>query len=194
MLRTNQSFFKYIQVKYQQQERKEDIIVRKYAKGQMLLQQGETATKIMLIKDGISKCYLTEKNDKDFIFEFLGQGEIIGEIEYLRKTTCLCNIQAITDLTVFAISINYFEELLHKDLELNNILLHVFADRIVNTSSRASFQQLNTIEHNLAILMHLQHQQDIVISKEDIAAYLGISTRSLNRALKNLSLRDPDKG
>lgn len=190
MLRTNQSFLKYIQVKYEQQQRKEDIVIRQYTKGQVILQQDETATKIMLIKEGITKCFLTEKNDKDFIFEFLGEGEIIGEIEYLRKTTCLCNIQAITDVNVFAISIPYFEELLYKDLELNNILLHVFADRIVNTSSRASFQQLNTIEHNLAILMHLQRQQEIVISKEDIAAYLGISTRSLNRAIKNLALRD----
>lgn len=188
MLRTNQSFLKYIEVKYQQQQRKEDIVIRQYTKGQMLLQQDATATKIMLIKEGITKCFLTEKNDKDFIFEFLGEGEIIGEIEYLRKTTCLCNVQAITDVNVFAISISYFEELLHQDLKLNNILLHVFADRIVNTSSRASFQQLNTIEHNLAILMHLQHQQKIIFSKDDIAAYLGISTRSLNRVLKNLNL------
>lgn len=188
MLRTNQSFLKYIEVKYQQQQRKEDIVIRQYTKGQMLLQQDTTATKIMLIKEGITKCFLTEKNDKDFIFEFLGEGEIIGEIEYLRKTTCLCNVQAITDVNVFAISISYFEELLHQDLKLNNILLHVFADRIVNTSSRASFQQLNTIEHNLAILMHLQHQQKIIFSKDDIAAYLGISTRSLNRVLKNLNL------
>lgn len=187
MLRTNQSFLSYIQSRYQQQDRKEDIVIRPYAKGQMILCQDQPATKIMLVKEGITKCFLTETNDKDFIFEFLGEGEIIGEIEYLRKTNCLCNIQAITEVTVYAISIPYFEELLQKDLALNRILLHVFADRIVHTSSRASLQQLNTIEHNLALLIKLQDKQKINISKEDLAAYLGISIRSLNRAIKTIS-------
>ncbi|WP_317048609.1 helix-turn-helix domain-containing protein [Chryseobacterium carnipullorum] len=35
-------------------------------------------------------------------------------------------------------------------------------------------------------LLELQVQQDIQMSKEDMAAYLGITVRSLNRTLKNL--------
>lgn len=110
---------------------------------------------IMLIKEGITKCFFTEENDKKYILEFLGGGEVIGEIEF--------------------------------DLKLNNLLLDVFAERIINTSSSASYQQLNTIEYSLSKLLELQSKQEISISKEDMASYLGITVRSLNRAFKKLS-------
>lgn len=32
----------------------------------------------MIVKEGITKCFFTEDNDKEYILEFLGKGEIIG--------------------------------------------------------------------------------------------------------------------
>lgn len=187
MLRTNQSFLVYAEELYAQQERKEDIIVKKYAKGQRLLVQNEPAAKVMVIKGGIAKCFFSEDNDKAYIFEFLGKGEIIGEIEFIRKENCLCTIEAMTEVTVYAFSIGYFRSLLTSDFKLNGLLLDVFAQRIVNTSSRASYQQLYTVEYSLGKLLELQAKQDIEISKEDMASYLGISIRTLNRGLKAFS-------
>ena len=184
MLRTNQSFLAYVQELYEQQERKENVIVKQYVKGQMLLFQNEKATKVMFIKKGITKCFFKEDNDKEYILEFLGKGEIIGEIEFIRKMACLCNIEAMTEVTVYAIAPDYFLELIKKDIKLNNLMLDAFAERIINTSSRASYQQLYTIEHSLGKLLELQSKQKVSISKEDMASYLGVTVRSLNRAFK----------
>ena len=140
----------------------------------------------MLVKEGITKCFFVEENGKEYIVEFLGKGEIIGEIELIRNISCLCSIEAITDVTVYSSTLPYFRSLIKKDLSLNNLLLDVFAERIVNTSKRASYQQLYAAEHTLVQLLELQAQQEIKISKEDMAAYLGITVRSLNRTLKNL--------
>jgi len=82
---------------------------------------------------------------------------------------------------------NYFAGLLKTDLKVNNLLLDTFAERIINTASRASYQQLYTIEHSLGKLLELQSKQEISISKEDMASYLGVTVRSLNRAFKRLS-------
>lgn len=120
----------------------------------------------------------------------MGKGEIVGEIELIRNIPCLCNIEAMTDVIVYAISIPYFTSLLKNEIGLNNLLLEVFAERIVNTSSRASYQQLYTTEYTLAKLLELQSKQEIEISREDKAAYLGITIRSLNRALKSLGCSD----
>jgi CRP-like cAMP-binding protein len=184
MLRTNQAFSAYIKTLYETQQRKENIVIKSFPKGKNLLTQHERQSKVMLIKKGITKCFFSEENGKEYILEFLGEGEIIGEIEAIRNTPCLCNIQAMTDVEVYAISIPYFSELVKSSLELNNLLLNVFVERIVNTSSRASYQQLYTTEHSLAKLLELQSRQDIEISKEDMAAYLGVTVRSLNRAMK----------
>ncbi|WP_207536176.1 Crp/Fnr family transcriptional regulator [Desertivirga arenae] len=186
MLRTNQAFLAYAENLYEKQERKEDIIVRKYVPGQTLLCQNEPATKVMVVREGITKCFFTENNDKDYILEFLGKGEVIGEIEFLRNVPCLCSVMAITEVSVFAFSIPYFQTLIESDLKLNRQLLDIFAERITNTSSRASYQQLHPAEYNLKKLLELQSKQDIRLSKEDMASYLGISVRSLNRSLKEL--------
>lgn len=187
MLRTNQSFLQFIHQQYQAQPRKEDIVVRHYHPGQKLLNQHEKATKVMCIKDGITKCFFTEENDKAYILEFLGNGEIIGELEYLQNIPCLCHIEALTPVTAYAISIPFFKTLLDKDISLNHLLLNIYAERIVNTASRASYQQLYTVEYSLSKLLDLLNTQEITLSKEDMAAYLGVSVRSLNRSLKNLS-------
>ncbi len=187
MLRTNQSFLAYAAQLYELQKRKENIIVKHYTKGERLLSQNERSAKVLLIKEGLTKCFFTEENDKEYILEFLGKGEIVGEIEVIRNIPCLCNIEAMTDVRVYAFTIPFFRLLLESDLTLNNLLLDVFAERIVNTASRASYQQLYTTEHSLSKLLALQSRQGMSISKEDMAAYLGITIRSLNRALKTLS-------
>ncbi len=183
MLRTNTEFLSYMDALYQSQ-RYPSIALQHFKKGDLLLTQGEACVKVLVVKEGIAKCYFLEENGKDYILEFLGDGEILGEIETLRNTHCLCNVSALTPLEAYAIPVAVFRELLTKDLTLNKLLLHELAERIVNTSSRASFQQLYTVDHGLGKLLELQQKLDIQISKDDMAAYLGITLRSLNRALK----------
>ncbi|WP_294219815.1 Crp/Fnr family transcriptional regulator [uncultured Chryseobacterium sp.] len=185
MLRTNQIFLDYLEQLYTRQDHKGNIVLKSFEKGNKILTQNEISTKIMLIKTGITKCYFVEENDKEYIVEFLGKGEIVGEIEVIKNVPCLCSIEAITEVTVYSMSIPYFQSLIKNDLALNNLLLDVFAERIVNTSSRASYQQLHTTEHTLSQLLEVK-SREMEISKEDMAAYLGITVRSLNRALKEL--------
>ncbi|WP_267403161.1 MULTISPECIES: Crp/Fnr family transcriptional regulator [unclassified Chryseobacterium] len=185
MLRTNQPFLDYLDSLFTNQQHKDNIVLKSYEKGEKLLTQNEVSTKIMLVKSGITKCFFVEENDKEYIVEFLGKGEIIGEIEMLKNVSCLCSIEAITEVIVYSMTIPYFRSLIKSDLTLNNLLLDVFAERIVNTSSRASYQQLHTTEHTLSQLLEVK-SKEMEISKEDMAAYLGITVRSLNRALKEL--------
>ncbi|HNA39804.1 MAG TPA: Crp/Fnr family transcriptional regulator [Chitinophagales bacterium] len=186
MLKTNESFLSYLSALYERQSRKEDIILKRCGKGQRILSQNEIATKVMLIVEGISKCYFTEDNDKEYIIEFLGKGEIIGELELIRNIPCLCTIEAMTAVSYFAIDKPYFSSLLQTDIHLNHLLLDSFAKRIVDTASRAAYQQLYTVEHSLNKLMELQSIQNVSLSKDEMASYLGITVRSLNRAMKNL--------
>jgi CRP-like cAMP-binding protein len=185
MLRTNPQFLDYLEELYNKPENKKNIVLKSFEKGEKILTQNEVSNKIMLIKNGIAKCYFVEENDKEYIVEFLGKGEIIGEIEVIKNVSCLCSIEAMTEVTVYSMTIPYFQFLIKNDLSLNNLLLDVFAERIVNTSSRASYQQLYTTEHTLSQLLELK-SKEMEISKEDMAAYLGITVRSLNRALNEI--------
>jgi CRP/FNR family transcriptional regulator, anaerobic regulatory protein len=187
MLRTNNAFLSYIEQLYDAQHRKEDILLKEFSAEELLLRQGEKPAKAWVVKEGIVKCYFDEAGDKGFIVEFLGKGEILGELEIIRNVSCLCNIKTLTPVKAYAISIPYFRSLLNKELAFNKLLLESFAERLINTATRASFQQLNTVENTLGKLLELLKEQGITISKEDMAAYLGVTIRSLNRALKKLN-------
>jgi len=188
MVRTNQTLLEYAGMLYNKQSRKEDIIVKNFANGQVLLRQNMPAAKVIIVKEGITKCYLTESNDKTYIIEFLGKGEVIGELECIRNIPCLCSVEAVTDVFVYAFSVSYFQYLLQTDLQLNHYLLDSFAGRIINTSIRSSFQQLYTVEHSLKKLLELQSKHGLTLSKEEMASYLGITVRTLNRGIRNLSV------
>ncbi len=184
MLRTNTEFLTYIDALYQ--SNRPEVTLQNFEKDSLLLRQGEKSHRVFVIKEGIAKCFFLEENGKDYILEFMSKGQILGEIEMIKQIDCLCNVAALTSLQVYAIPAPVFKQLLAKDLILNKILLEELAERIINTSSRASFQQLYTVEHGLGKLLELQEKQGMEISKEDMAAYLGITLRSLNRALKGL--------
>ncbi|AYN02422.1 hypothetical protein [Chryseobacterium sp. 3008163] len=61
--------------------------------------------------------------------------------------SCLCSIEAITEVTVFSMTIPYFQSLIKSNINLTQLLLDVFAERIVNTSNESSYQQLHATEH-----------------------------------------------
>jgi CRP-like cAMP-binding protein len=186
MLRTNQAFLIYFEELYTKQKGREEVVLKSFTRDENILIQDQLPSKVMLIKEGIAKCYLTEENAKEYIVEFLGSGEILGEVELIKNINCLCSVKAVSEVTVYETSISYFKSLIKNDLALNHLLLDSFAQRIINTSSRASYQQLYTVEHTLTQLLNMQAKQGIQISKEDMASYLGITLRSLNRILKDL--------
>ncbi len=164
-----------------------NTVARKsFLPGDRLIRQGDTISHVYIIIDGITKCYIAEDNGKDYIFEFLGKGEVTGDLEAIRKEKCLCNIEALTPVTVYAIPHSLFSSLVLSSPEFNSLLIHELATRIHQTCIRASYQQLYPVEYALLRLLSLDADQQLLIPKKDMAAYLGISVRSFNRTLKEL--------
>lgn len=184
MLRTNLRFLSFIEDAYKEHPQSE-ILLKDYPKGSLLCRQDEQPYKVSVIKEGFVKCCFSEDNGKDFIFEFLGKGEIVGELEAIRGTKCLCSVEAAVDVQAYTFSVSYFRSLLN-DSRFSKMLLDELAERIMNTSIKAAYQQLYTVKYGLARLLDLQDKQGIKLSKAEMASYLGVDVRSLNRALKEL--------
>ncbi|WP_139218449.1 helix-turn-helix domain-containing protein [Pedobacter antarcticus] len=47
-------------------------------------------------------------------------------------------------------------------------------------------------EFGLKKILELQARQGLTLSKDDLAAYMGVTIRSLNRALKNINTECPE--
>lgn len=183
MIRYNQELLAYIS---QLSHSTSFISEKKLPQKERFIVQGEILSYIYIIKSGIVKCFITENNGKDYILEFLGEGEIIGELEIFNNSPSLNNVETLTEIEVFKIPNQYFIELLQSNWNLNYLILKELATRVAQTASRASYQQNYPLEYSILKLIYLFSVQPLKLSKQDLADYLGITVRSLNRTFLNL--------
>ncbi|WP_315818456.1 Crp/Fnr family transcriptional regulator [Paraflavitalea speifideaquila] len=179
MIRTNQDLLQFI-------IQQEGIQQQTLKPGQKLLHQDGKPLHAYIIRQGIAKCYITEENGKDYILEFFGEGEVLGELELLQNTTILSTVEAVTELMLYKISGSSFWQLLETNPHFNRIILKELATRVSQLAIRVSYQQLYPIEYTVLKLLSLFSHQELTLSKQDLADYLAISLRSLNRTLKQL--------
>ena len=154
--------------------------------GEKLITQKTNVRSIYLIKEGLAKCYLTEDTGNDFIQEFFGKGEVFGEIESITNAISFCTIEALTTTTYYKIPKAVFLDLTKNDFAFNSLLLELMAGKIRYTALRHSYNQTHSIVEILKRLLVQFPELLEQISKKDIANYLGITVRSLNRVLKEV--------
>lgn len=153
---------------------------------QNIMQQDYRYAKVYLIRKGIAKCYISDENGKEFIQEFLGEGMEFGELEVFDNKHTICSVDSITALRVFSFTYSCFTKLLETDFKFNNLIMKALADKIRYKAPRHSYQHAYPIEDNILKLQKVFPDMTEVISKKDIANYIGVTPRSLNRALKGL--------
>lgn len=95
-------------------------------------------------------------------------------------------IKAIVAVAYIMIDTN---DLLKKDSLFNALIMKALATKIGYNAPRNSFQQTYPIEDNFLRLKKFFPELTNIISKQDIANYLGITLRSLNRTINNLKER-----
>ncbi|WP_282079101.1 Crp/Fnr family transcriptional regulator [Aquimarina algiphila] len=188
MIRTNPELLTYINELYN--KKNNGITEEKHNPKQRVIEQNKRYNWVYIIKKGITKCYLSDENGKDFIQEFLGEGMEFGEIEVFSGNPSFCCIEAITELVVYKISYIDFNTLLENDKKFNRLVIKAMAAKISYKAPRHSYQQSYPIEHNILRLQQLFPKLTEVISKSDIANYLGVTLRSLNRTLNQLKHRN----
>lgn len=186
MIRTNTSLLKEVgrlstDTRFQQQ-----VQTVKLKAGKRLIWQNDTPTHVYFIRQGMAKCFITEENGQDFLLEFFGEGEIIGELELLTQKGYLCNIEALTDILLYKIANPVFMSILEEDLAFNKLILVELANRVSRTARRASYQQVFPLEYAVLKIIYVFTENQQPIAKKDIADYLAVSIRSLNRVLKQL--------
>ncbi|UII77306.1 Crp/Fnr family transcriptional regulator [Flagellimonas sp. HMM57] len=185
MIRINREFLDYV-TRLKHSTLKNTILEKEAAIGQKIIEQQTRINTVYIIKSGLAKCYLTEDTGKDFIQEFFGEGEVFGEIEIFTKDFSFCAIEAITPMSYFTIDNKDFLGLIKNDSCFNLLVLNLMASKIRYTALRHSYNQSHPLESNLNRLIGQFPELQKKIPKNDIANYLGISIRSLNRVLKNL--------
>ncbi|MEM9075916.1 MAG: Crp/Fnr family transcriptional regulator [Bacteroidota bacterium] len=184
MIRTNQDFIAYVErlKKGSSHEIDEHVFKPKTT----ILRQDKRYDSVYLIKKGIAKCYITDENGKEFIQEFLGEGMEFGELEIFSEKLTICSVTSVDELCVYSFSHKTYKALLADDPTFNHLVMKALADKIRYKAPRHSYQHSYPIEDNILRLQKLFPELTEILPKKDIANYIGVTTRSLNRALREL--------
>jgi CRP-like cAMP-binding protein len=185
MIRQNQELLNYI-MKLHQSEPHDVVIEQHYIPQETIISHDKRVNYVYIFKEGIAKCFLIEDNGKEFIEEFFGKGEIVGEIEVINNHLTVANIEAIIDVVVYKIQKDIFTQLLDSDKTFNHLIMKALCSKIQYKAIRHSYHQSHPVESNLLRLKRDFPNFINVIPKQDIANYLGITLRSLNRTLNDL--------
>jgi CRP-like cAMP-binding protein len=186
MIRTNTELFNYI-THLVLSESTDLFTEHTFTPAQQILIEGKTVFSIYIMKSGMVKCYLTTDTGNKFIQEFFGQGELFGEIELLDDTGSYCTIEAIAEVAVYKIKKCDFLQLLERDKKFNQLFIAALISKLKYKATRHSYNQSHILEDKLARLKLKFPDLEKVISKQDIADYLGITLRALNRTMKTMA-------
>jgi len=186
MIRHNKELFDYI-AEISRPGALQHFTACSFAPGAHILTEGKKVFSVYIIKSGFVKCYFHTENGGTFIQEFFGEGELFGEIELLDDTASYCTVEAIAQVDLYKISKQDFLLLLEKDAKLNRLFIKTLITKLKYKASRHSYNQLHTIPEKLDRLKSRMPDLTEVIPKQDIADYLGITLRALNRAIKGMT-------
>jgi CRP-like cAMP-binding protein len=153
----------------------------------VLLNEGETARKIFLVRKGCLRQWLNHEG-KEITFQFFFEGQMVASIESLRysKPSGL-NIEALEDSTLSVLSKKNFEILLNEAPELKNFIAELVYKRFMHYSRLyLTFLKNNPAERYKELL---KNEPRIIqrVPQHYIASYLGITPVSLSRIRNKIS-------
>jgi CRP-like cAMP-binding protein len=186
MIRVNKELLEYVD-KLQRKEGEQVFEEHSFKPREKIIEQDRRIPYVYVLKKGVTKCYQTEEGGRDFIQEFHGEGQLFGEVEViLNSGPSVCFIEAINQVETYRINAERFRQLVKEDPEFNTLILRTLSTKISYKPPRHTYQHYHTVEDNILRLRQQFPQLTEIISKQDIANYLGITLRSYNRAIKNL--------
>jgi CRP-like cAMP-binding protein len=166
-----------------------------YQRGDILFLEGEPARVYFIVGEGQVKVFQSSADGFEVILHMLGPGELVGAFPTLGEGTYPASAQAFTDLVVYSISSEAFDDIL-KDHPIIAVNLLRFATRVLQASHEklremATERVEQRIARTLARLANQIGRQteagiiiDVPLTRQDLAEMTGTTLFTVSRTLK----------
>lgn len=153
-----------------------------FAKGQLIIKEGERNSNFYLVKKGIWRAYYLTDGSESSLW-FVGPGEVAySSWGYVDGESSQINVESVNDSMAYCISKAELEELFSRSIEMANFGRKIFEREILSvdnvsiaygTPPNAKERYLTLMEENPELL------QDVPLKY--LASYLYITPQSLSR-------------
>lgn len=173
---------------------RENIKLRKIAKGNLIIKENSKAEYAYLIMSGLVKLYKTYNETDDILVHLKGKYEVIGHIGIFSTEQYSVTAETVNDTELLAVPADLIEELILTDPNFaRNVIIQVCngvylsEERIKELSSEDSYsrvaRELLKFDRYYAEEFSNGKTFNIGISRDDFASLVGLSREMVSRVL-----------
>lgn len=174
-----------------------NAFVRRLARGQILFSEGEPSDHLFLVRSGRLRVYVTSPHGDELVLSVQGPGAALGELSVLDGEARSATVEALEAAELIAVPGEDARALLEnspKALRAVAVALAAGMRRLSGTAADLVFLDL---PRRLAKLLLAESvtkpdgtvESRLAMSQTGVAARLGVTRQSLNRAMSALAQR-----
>jgi CRP/FNR family cyclic AMP-dependent transcriptional regulator len=171
--------------------------IRRFARGQALLHQGQIPDRVLLLRAGRVKVYSTTASGKDVVLAVRGPGELVGELSALDEEPRSASIVAVDPVEAVVLSPGDFRGFLVEHPAAALALLGMLSRRLRDADAkRIEYVAFNTMGRVALRIVEMTERfgaakgegidLELPLSQEDLAGWTGSSLESVGRALQTM--------
>ncbi|WKB53075.1 Crp/Fnr family transcriptional regulator [Eleftheria terrae] len=166
---------------------------RSYAKGAILVNEGDAGNELFIVCSGSLKVYLNDDQGREVILSVLGHGDHFGELALLDGAPRSASVEALERSDLLVINKPTFEAVLHGNPACMDVVVRELVGRVRELSENVRALALVDVFGRIARLLLSLAREDgdtqVVHprpTQQDIASRIGASREMVSRVLKEL--------
>lgn len=167
---------------------------KKYQQNEIICHEGMVYNHFYIIVEGNANVYLKAENGKIFSQSIYKSGNYFGELEIFDSKPYICTIEALTDMKVLQIEREHFIEWMKRDRHFSFYITKTLCDNFYDLSKLSGENTLYSLKYRICnyLLVKLgserinNNKNEIKIDKDHLSEQFGVTSRSINRVLKEL--------
>lgn len=163
------------------------IQVCQFERGEFIYKEGSYPQYLYYLVEGKAKLYVTHKNGKVSLINFIQPLTFMGEVELLNSNRYSKAIQTVTQTICLAIPVSICKEKLLTDVTFLRYLCNFLSEKATMISAKYTQNQAYPLENRLASFILLSADGNFYKEKHtEVCEYLGVSYRHLLHVLAQL--------
>ncbi|MCA6066411.1 Crp/Fnr family transcriptional regulator [Chryseobacterium sp. RG1] len=157
------------------------VTERKISKNEFLIQEGQTCNFVGFVKEGVLRSFVyskVEEHNNDFYFP---NTIACALTSFLTSEKTNCNIQALSDSTIFCLSRQQLDSIMSQNMEWLKLSKYISDTYFIRKCKRETTFLKDQALERFKLTLELFPNIEQLVSQYHIASYLGIKPQSLSR-------------
>jgi len=167
--------------------------INTYSKKQVIYQEGKRPRYLYFVVKGKVKAFKVHEDGKEYITDLFSEGDFAGYQALLEDRNYDDNAVALEQTDLLQIPREDFLQMLYNDIQVATKFIHIITQNVKEKEQRLLNLAYSSLRKRVARALVDIHQkfnksgqvQQLNISREDIAQYIGTATESLIRTLSD---------